>query len=93
MFGKEPAVLSNGISEILRALLPVAILFGWIHWTDQQIAAVMLFGGVVLGFCTTLLTRSQTVSTSTADKQIEIAKASSVDTPTSLIIQQAKDSQ
>ncbi len=73
MFGKEPAVVFNGIGEIIRAIVPCLILFGLIHWTDQQIAAVFLVVSVVLGFLTTLLTRSQTVPTETANRQIETA--------------------
>lgn len=73
MFGKEPAVFFNGIGEIIRAIVPALILFGFIQWTDQQIAAVMLVVSVVLGFLITMLTRAQTVPTQTANAQIETA--------------------
>lgn len=71
--GKEPAVIFKGIEEILRAAIPMAILFGWITWNPEQIAAVTLFGGLVLGFISMTLTRSQVISTEKANAQIETA--------------------
>lgn len=73
MIGKEPTVVFNGISEVIRATIPVLILFGFIHWTDQQIAGVILLVGVLVGFLTTLFTRSQTVPTEKANAQIATA--------------------
>ncbi len=90
VFGREPAVFFNGVGEIIRAGIPVAILAGWITWDDKVIAAVMLFVGIVLGFLTTMLTRSQTVTTEVANKQIEIAVASPVGTPIEAVIEKAK---
>lgn len=92
MFGKEPAIFFNGIGEIIRAIIPAMILFGFIQWTDQQIAAIMLVVSVVLGFLITMLTRSNTVSTVVADKQIEVAlKAPSTTSPDTVIKQAAKE--
>ena len=71
MFGKEPAVFFNGIGEIIRAVVPVLLIFGFIHWTPEQTGTVMLLVGVVLVFLTTMLTRSATVPTETANKQIQ----------------------
>lgn len=71
--GKEPAIFFNGIGEIVRAAIPVLILAGVISWDDKTIAAIMLFVGVFLGFLTTMFTRSQTVTTVTANQQIETA--------------------
>lgn len=73
MFGKEPAVFFNGIGEIIRAIVPCLILFGVIQWTDEQIAGVFLAVGVVLGFLTTMLTRSQTTPTETVNTLVETA--------------------
>lgn len=73
MFGKEPAVFFGGIGEILRAIVPLALIFGWVVWSSEQTGAVMLVINVVLGFLTTMLTRSQVVATQTANAQIETA--------------------
>lgn len=91
MFGKEPAVIFNGLGEIIRSVIPVLILFGVIQWTDQQIAAVLLCLGVVLGFLTTVLTRSQTVSAATADEQIVAAKSLPASLPDDEAIRRAKE--
>lgn len=73
MFGKEPAVFFGGIGEILRAVIPMALIFGWVAWSDTQTGAVMLVVNVVLGFLTTMLTRSAVVPTETANRQIDVA--------------------
>lgn len=70
---KEPAVIVKAIEEILRAAIPMALAFGWIHWTDVQIGTVVLFTGLVLGFVSLMFTRSQVVPMQVADKQIDVA--------------------
>jgi hypothetical protein len=75
MFGKEPTVVLNAIAEVVRAIIPLLIIFGYISWTDEQVAQVMLVVGVVVTALTTILARSQTVPTETANKQIEVAIA------------------
>lgn len=70
---KEPALIIKAFEEILRAAIPMALAFGWIHWTDVQIGTVVLFTGLVLGFISLLVTRSQVVPTQTANAQIETA--------------------
>lgn len=70
---KEPAVIVKAVEEILRAAIPMALAFGWIHWTDVQIGTVVLFTGLVLGFVSLMFTRSQVIPTDTANKQIETA--------------------
>lgn len=87
MFEKEPAVIFNGIGEIFRSVVPCLILFGLIHWTDQQIAAVFLVVSVILSFLTTLLTRSQSTSTDTMNTLIKTA----VKMPTDSTIAEVKD--
>jgi hypothetical protein len=89
--GKEPAVFFNGLGEIIRSVIPVLILFGFIQWSDQQIAAVMLAVGVFLGFLTTMLTRSQTVPTVTANEQIKVALKEPPSTPVSVVVEKAKE--
>lgn len=87
MFGKEPAVIFNGIGEIIRAIIPCLILFGFIHWTDQQIAGVLLVASIMLSFLTTLLTRSQSTSTETMDTLIKTA----VRMPASTTVEEVKE--
>lgn len=91
MLNKEPTAIINSISELVRQIVPMLILFGVIHWTDQQIAAVFMVLGAFLTLVQTLITRTQVVPTVVANKQIEIAKAADVSTPTSEIIAQAKE--
>lgn len=92
MLGKEPAVVLGSISEVVKAIIPALIIFGLLKWTPEQVASVMFVVGVLVSSLTVILTRSNTVATAVADKQIEIAKASDSSTPNSLIIAQAKES-
>lgn len=71
MFGKEPAVILGALSEVVRAVIPTLIIFGYIQWTGEQVAQFMLLAGVVIGFFNVLLTRSQVVPTVTANEQIQ----------------------
>ena len=80
MFGKEPAVVFNALGELARAIIPMLIIFGFIEWTADQTAQVFLVVGVSVTVLTTLLTRSQTVATDTANRQIETAVRMPADT-------------
>lgn len=73
MFGKEPAVVFKVLEEIIRALIPLALIFGWVHWTEAQTGSIFLFVGVLVGGLSVLLTRSQTVPTEKANSQIATA--------------------
>lgn len=84
---KEPTVIVNGIGEIIRAIIPLLIIFGFIHWTDQQIAAVILATSVTLGFLGTLFTRSVVTTTETSDKLIRTA----VKMPTDTTVEEVKE--
>lgn len=90
--GKEPAVVFGGIATLVGLIIPMLILFDFIHWTDTQIAGVMAVVTFSANFLATLATRQGSVALPVADKQIEIAKASSVDRPTKDIIAAAKES-
>lgn len=70
---REPALIIKAFEEILRAAIPMALAFGWIQWTDVQIGTVVLFTGLVLGFISLLVTRSQVTPTTVANAQIETA--------------------
>lgn len=73
MLGKEPAVILGALSEVVRAVIPTLIIFGYIQWTGEQTAQFMLLAGVIIGFFNVLLTRSQVVPTERANSQIETA--------------------
>jgi hypothetical protein len=70
---KEPTVIIGGIAEIVRAIIPLLLIFGLIHWTDEQTGAVVLFVGVIVGFAEKLYTRTQVIPTETANAQINTA--------------------
>ena len=93
VFGKEPAAVFGGLAEIFRQLIPLLIVFGFIHWTDIQIAAAFAFSSVVLSFGTVLLTRSQTVPTQVVNSQIETAVRMPVGTSVEDVVKkEARDS-
>ena len=66
MFQKEPAVILGALSEVIKAVIPMLIIFGFINWTGEQVAQVMLVVGVAVGFFNVLLTRSQSYSPDSA---------------------------
>lgn len=73
LFGKEPAVILGALSEVVKAIIPMLIIFNFINWSGEQVAQVMLVVGVVIGFLNVVLTRSQVVPTERANEQIETA--------------------
>lgn len=94
MFGREPAVLIGGIAEIVRAIIPMMIIFGFLQWTDNQTAQVMLVIGVAVAVGEKMFTRSQVVPTETANAQIAVGiqspKGTTVD---QVIAKQERESQ
>jgi uncharacterized membrane protein len=86
MFGREPA----RILAALGAALALAVGFG-LKISGEQINLIMVFSAAVIALGIGEATRSQVVSMAVADKQIEVAKASSVDRPTEEIIKEAKE--
>lgn len=83
---KEPAVIAKVLEEIVRAAIPMALIFGWVYWTEAQTGAVMLFIGVVVGAVSMLWTRSQVTSPETVDKLIKEA----VKSPTGTTVNEVK---
>lgn len=73
LFGKEPAIWLNALAEVVRAVIPMLIIFGLLQWTDQQIAAVMLVVGVSVGALSTILTRQSSISVGQSDALINTA--------------------
>lgn len=80
MFGKEPTAVINGISELVRQVIPMLIIFGLIRWTDLQVAAAFAVLSAFLALVQTLLTRSQVVPVETVNAQIKQAVKMSEDT-------------
>ena len=73
MFTKEPTIVLGALSEVIKAVIPMLIIFGFIHWTGEQVAQVMLVVGVTIAFFNVLLTRSQTTSEPTVNALIKEA--------------------
>lgn len=73
MLNKEPAVIVKVLEEIVRAAIPLALIFGWVNWTEAQTGAVMLFIGVFVGGIAVLFTRAQVSSESTVNALIKEA--------------------
>ena len=73
IFGKEPAAVLGALSEVVRQVIPLLIIFGFVHWTAAQVAQIGLLIGVVIGFLNVVLTRSQTTPTPKVDALIETA--------------------
>lgn len=69
MLGKEPTVILKVIEEIIRAAIPLALIFGWVHWTEAQTGTVVLFVGVLA----VLATRSQVTPDPKVDALIKEA--------------------
>ena len=95
LFTKEPTVVLNAISEIIKAVIPMLLIFGILHWTDPQVGAVILVMNVVIGSLTTILTRAQVVSNDQANKLIATAVSLPAGTPVELVkaAQAQKDAQ
>lgn len=84
MLGKEPAVVLGALSEVVKAVIPLLIIFNFINWTGEQVAQVMLVVGVIIGFLNVVLTRSQVVPTERANEQIQRA----IESPSNTTVEQ-----
>lgn len=94
MLGKEPAVILGALSEVIKAIIPMLIIFNFINWSGEQVAQVMLVVGVIIGFLNVVLTRSQVVPTETANAQIAVGIKSPKNTTVEQVIaKQERESQ
>lgn len=73
MFNREPTTIINGLSELLRQILPLLVVVGVIKLGPEQLAGWVSIIGLVLTFVTTALLRSQVVPNAKADAQIRTA--------------------
>lgn len=81
---KEPTVIIGAVAEIIRAIIPVMLIFGYLNWTDPQIGQVMLLIGVIVAVGEKLFVRSQVVPTQVANAQIQTG----IDSPTGTTVPQ-----
>lgn len=93
MFSKEPAVVLGALSEIVKAIIPMLIIFGILKWTGEQVAQVMIVVSVVVGSLTVMLTRTQVTSTPDVNALIRTAVDQPPNTSVETVktIQAAKD--
>lgn len=73
MWNKNPTLIINGLSELLRQILPLMVVVGVIHLTPEKLAGLVSVIGLILAFISTTLLRSQVVPTETANQQIKTA--------------------
>ena len=88
---QEPTIVINALSETLRQLLPLMVVLDVIHLSSEKLGALSIAIGLILGFFTTLFTRTQVVSVAQADRQIDVAKNADPDTPNEAIVAAAKN--
>ncbi len=89
MFGKEPAVVLGALAEIVKAVIPMLIIFGILKWTAEQTAQVMLVVGVMVGSLSIVLTRSQT----RAEPEVNALIRTAVKMPENTSVEQVKEVQ
>lgn len=56
---REPVALANGAADVLRAIIPLGLVFHLINWTPEQIAAVLLAVTTIITFFQTYFVRSR----------------------------------
>ena len=90
MVTQEPAVVFGVLGKIAEAVIPVLILGGFVHWDDKMVAAVMFLISVVVTGLGVIFVRSQTVTTTQADKQIRVALNEPATTSVAEVVEKAK---
>ena len=91
IINREPTVIIGGLAEIARAVIPMLLIFGIVHWTDAQTGTIIFFVGVLVSFAEKLFIRSQVVSTEVANAQIITALKASPDTKVSEVVAITKE--
>lgn len=93
MFNKNPAVVLGALAEMIKAAVPALILFNIIHWTPDQVAAVMFVVSIGVTSITTILTRAQVTPNEQVDTLIKTATHFDPDTDPQIVkdAQAAKD--
>jgi len=95
MFSREPAVVLGALAEVVKAIIPMLIIFGILKWTGEQVAQVMVVVGVLVGSLTIVLTRSQVTPGEQVNALIRTAVEQPTGTPVQVVknIQEKKDEQ
>lgn len=89
---REPTVVLGALSEVIKAVIPMLIIFNFINWSGEQVAQVMLVVGVAISFFNVLITRSQVVPTEKSDALVNKAIRMPADTTLKQVIAaEAKD--
>lgn len=88
---KEPTVIINGLSELLRQVLPLLVVIGVVQLSPEKLAGLVSIIGLVLAFVSTTLLRSQTVSTQVANDQIKTAIKAPSDTTVAEVVAITKE--
>jgi len=86
MLNREPTVIINGLSELLRQIIPLLVLMGIIKLSPEKQAGLISIIGLILAFISTTLLRSQVVSTGVANSQIQTGINASSDTTVKEVI-------
>jgi len=81
---QEPAAVIGAIGTIAKAIVPVLIFSGLVHWDDKMTAAVMFLIGVAVTGLSVIFVRSQTVTLQTANQQVQ----KGIDSPAGTTVQQ-----
>lgn len=78
MFGKEPTVILGALAEVIKSIIPMLIIFGFISWTGEQVAQVMIVVSVGIAFFNILLARSQVYSPESAKTALAMPQGSNM---------------
>lgn len=79
MLNREPTVIIGGLSDVIRVMIPLALVFGWIHWTEPQIGQVLLVITVAVGVAEKWFIRSQVSPKQDIITALNMPKGSSVE--------------
>lgn len=83
---KEPTVIIGGVAEIVRAIIPMLLIFGVVAWTDPQTGAVVFLVNVLVSVAEKMFIRSQVVPIDTRDAQVKKAVSMPEDTTVAQVI-------
>jgi len=93
MFGllkTEPVFVFGGLATLVGLIIPMLQLFDLIHWSDKQVGGVMAVVIFVTNFLAAGFARSQVVTNTVANRQIEVGVASPKGTSVQAVIDQTK---
>lgn len=74
---REPVVITNAITEVIRTLILLGIAFG-LTVTQDQLVSIMLAVGAIMVVVNTLVTRSQTSPSQDVQTALDMPKGSTI---------------